>query len=270
MIMGYSVFSFKRYWFLLRKNVVEDWRRQAMLTGINVLVVIMAVAFFGFVMDGIDGMDTSERVTMVSFFAKMTTCGLFMFMLCYQTAHSMPFMATKVKQTGYMMLPTTGAERYAVAVTLSLVVTVIECVAAFFVADLLMSVFYGELLIFANNGEMDMLHMMVDGITWDYAGLVTNGVLSVLFLHSWYMLSATLFRRHPFLIGTLIYAVASQVLGMVMMFSLNMFDFVNGATSPALMLESIKDWVWASNAVSAAIIAAFYVLSYRRMKRVQL
>lgn len=274
--MKYSVFSFHRYALLLKRHLVEDRRRQFTLTGISAAVVVLAFAFmvliFSVSVDVSTPLFSEDTLMPMSLGFKALAAFVFLFMFSYQAAHSMPFRATKARQIAYSTLPVTTAERYAVAVTISTVVTAVECFVGFLIADTIIGISSGHFLIFADNGIGEILPLLKDSAysVMTQPAAVVSYVLSALTAHSWYTLAATLFRRHPFLIGTLIYMMASLILDMISIGFLGMFDFYANPDEIRITLDTIDGWLWVSNAISTAIVVIFYLLSYIRIRRMQI
>lgn len=272
-----TIFSFHRYALLLKKHLVEDWRRQLTLAGISAAIIVLAYAFMLMflsidVYGTIAAFDSDDVLMPISIFFKVLAFGILAFMVCYQAAHSMPFRATKARQIAYSTLPVTTAERYAVSLTLSTVITVVECIIGFLVADIIIAVTSGHFLIFAPDYLGRFMSSMQDPAynVLTHPATVLSYILSILTVHSWYTLCATMFRRHPFLVGTLIYMLASQILGMLSIGTLGMFDFFASPDVIQLSFDTIGTWIWASNVISIAIVVIFYILSYIRVKRMQI
>ena len=96
-------------------------------------------------------------------------------------------------------------------------------------------------------------------------GLAVYCAVSIVFSGGWYTASATLFRRHPFLLGSVILYLAGQVAGFALIFG-NFSLFNNAEADPAGMMGLMTNYFYVLSAIYAVLTPALYVFAYRRMK----
>jgi hypothetical protein len=202
-------------------------------------------------------------------------------LVSYQAAHSMPFMKNKVSQTAYIMVPASIKEKFTLSVLVSFVIPILEMIAVLLLTELTMWIFTQEFIVSRSIIEVGgaFLHFLslamnenvlsnVTGtwLSWFVAAMILSFIMS----HAWFMCSASLFRKHPFLIGYIIMYVISQIFGMIFLFvtvgNINDVESYSGAQGMAFMSNL---WIVYSIA-SAIMIIPLYYFAYRRMARAQL
>lgn len=252
--------------------MVEDWRRQLVITVVCSLVIVLATIMFHSIFTytfSASGKTDDAMLVMAQFFVYMTAYFLFVALLCYQAAHSMPFMKNKPRQLSYLMLPATNAERYTTALTISLPFALLQCLVILVLSDLVQAIFTGQFYLMVTNGlspkftelnpeQMAEFHKMMDIF-------VANVIVGVFFKNSWYTLSATIFKKHPFLLGSLVCMLFSQVLSIATFGAFGLFNLDADSLDPINFWNDRLGWMYAYTAVTAVISVVMYVISYRRM-----
>ena len=274
-------FDFSRYILLCRKQFVEDYRRHIIFTAVMSTVLFFLLWFVNWQLSMLEmtmdtGFTSGADLTFLSWLKIFYFLFVLMLVIGYQSAHCMPFMRTKTAQISYIMLPATTFEKYAVAQTFAFGFSILEAIIAFFVADGLQYAINSHFTlaeIFSSDVRNILTMTLLQGSVIPDKMMVFGCLLpftSLFIFSAWYTLCATLFRKHPFLFGTLILLGINQVLSMV--YSIIYSNMM--VTDVEVDINSILE---RTSIVLAIIVIVQFVLavclwmwSYFRMKRVEL
>jgi len=277
-------FVFSRYINVCRKQFIDDFRRQIGFTAVMSILLF----FIFWIVNWQIGMAqmteySDSAVDMTAFFSWWKIAafvGVVMLAIGYQSAHCMPFMKSKTAQIAHTVLPATTLEKYAAAETFAFVFSILEAVAAFFIADGLQYLLNGHFtLTEISSADMSALQLMFPDIqTFDYMFtlLILTMVASIFFHSAWFTFCATFLRKHPFLFGILILWGVNQIVSIAFSsISLNFLSYFNMMVPADGMnfeeiFEKAKTIFYVAIFGQLALSIGFWIWSYFRMKRVEL
>lgn len=268
---------------MMRRSLVVDWRQHIAFVSLLILFFYAFLRFYNMLVNAtVVGMQ--DEVLMVNlgiygFLKIMITLFFIAVVTGFCSAHSFYFLGTGNAAHAALMFKASDIERFAVVLTHSFLIAVIDSFLAFAIADILQWVVTGA---FPVNHFSD--------IDWNYvqetkalpAGTETlmqksiaAAAILILFCSAWFSLCATLFRRHPFIFGMLLLWVMTQfvslALCLVVGFSLDFGQWnkegIDNAGIPFLIskLGIFVNWVMAVTSLATLLL---WTASYKRMKKV--
>lgn len=280
-----NCFSLRRYGLLMKKQLIETRRRQLLFTIVLTLILFMTFWLVNW-MSGLDaslyGSDESLSMARAAF--AVTKFAIFISITClaigYNSAHSMPFMRTRQRQTAYMTLPASMGEKYAVIQTHAFLLSLIEALIAGAVADGLQQAVTGISTI-ADLSHINWASLIASGMPVEFEGIFRLGLwsmaASVLLYSAWFTFAATLFRKHPFLFGLLIIWGVQQIFSTVLFAETGMMQTMMETIGQTMeqftsseIFGSLHRIGLASIIGQAALALILWVWSYIRLKRAQL
>ncbi len=272
--MEIKTFSFNRYILLLKKQYKENFRRRLVIMAISIVLMALGFMLIEWISNIIKADLGQEQIMEIaktglkSFFLMVVPITLVSLMIAYHSAHSMPFMKNKIRQRAYMLLPASSLEKYATAIVMSFFLTLVEWLITFFIADLVQFLYSGKFVINSIFNIAPFLTFVGNSVSSDMALYFGDYsiylfIISLLFSSAWFTMSATLFRKHPFLLGYLCYFVGSQIFGLIINLYNNSFAMGN------LDEFDIIGTVNIHLVMSLVLIPTFWIWSYYRMKRVE-
>ncbi len=266
-------FSFRRYGLLLRKYMREEYRTQILIFSL-LLLVFIGIRAFGNLMVYMMSTGSTPHDDAVGFSLLLQYpamyCAASIF-YSYQTAHSMPFMRNRVRHIAYLMIPASNREKFATSVTISYCLPIVYSFLAFHLSNLIQMPFTGEWMRIGADFSMivhealetePQLAELLNGFTVSF---VIYCIVSIIFTGAWFSASATLFRRHPFLLGSIIIYLAGQVFGLIFL-AVNFNLFYGDVQSPGEMAAALTNYFYVVSAIYAALTPVLYIFAYRRMK----
>lgn len=280
--------SFIRYELVLRKQMVEDWKRHVLFTLVMMLIFFMTFWSVNWIvgmmpetesaMSGSD-IDVKSLISVIYKFAIFI--GVTSIAVAYQSAHSMPFMRSKGLQTQHAVLPASNVEKYGVVLTVSLVISALESVIALLIADLFQYLMTG-LSFFSQFSSVDFELLLktvpdVALVRQIVTLLICVSVMSIFLSSGWFTLSATVFRKHPFLMGVLIYWGISQLLNIALysysQYLMNFLTMVSAHFQGITDVEALHELRNASIVLfvaMAVLTLVFWFWGYKRMSKSEL
>lgn len=274
-------FSLHRYGLMLHKQVAEDWKRQTAFTAVITIIIFMTFWLMNWLASiGADTLGSPEAALSARQTFAFVKFAIVVSVVClaigYNSAHSMPFRRSRRTEIAHLVLPASVGEKYAVVLTQALVLPLLECAAAYLIADLLQWAITG---IFTTADLVGLLG--APDMPAEMSGLLSLVIwavlVSTLLYSAWFTFSATLFRKHPFLFGILILWGIQQVGGSVLFSATGMYSRFEMALSSLLSDMNDLQIIDSVNQISTAMIIAqiviavvLWVWSYFRMKRAQI
>lgn len=265
--------SLRRYGLLIVKYMREQYRTQILMFALTLLIFIgirVIGNLFTYAMStGRTEHDEAMGISLIMQYAYMLCAAGLLF--AYQTAHCMPYMKNRVQHIAYLMIPASNGEKFAAAVTISYVLPTVYTFLALHLSNLAQLPFTGEWMSMSQEftgmfSELVRTEPQIsEWIMRFVTGLAVYCAVSIVFSGGWYTASATLFRRHPFLLGSVILYLAGQVAGFALIFG-NFSLFNNAEADPAGMMGLMTNYFYVLSAIYAVLTPALYVFAYRRMK----
>lgn len=279
--LGYNFpeekFSFRRYALLLKMQLKENWVRHLLYTLLCVVVLtLLLVQLFSIMYDNLLSNFADDEVLYI--FNYMFAFSVYIPLIisvAINAADSMPFMQSKQSKILYLLLPASNCEKFAVVLTQSIIFPILETLFALACAVVVQ---------FISFGEPYFLTSMVS-IFQDYnivvSYLLIYTVASFVYTSAFFTLSASIFTKHPLILGF----IASLVVGSVVqavygIFSLayneaDISNFIyllqyNVPNSLESLPTSLSTTFYIPHIVNMLLAIVFWIWSYRRMMRTQL
>lgn len=268
--------------------MVEDWKRHVLFTLVLMLVFFMMfwsvnwmVGMMPELESAMPGSDISIPMLFSVIYKSAIFFGVTSIAVAYQSAHSMPFMRSKGLQTQHAVLPASNVEKYGVVLTVSLVISVLESVVASLMADMFQYLMT-DISFFSQLSAVDFEFLLKDAPDPVLAQQIVSlliwiFVMSIFLSSGWFTLSATVFRKHPFLMGVLIYWGVSQLLNIAMFsYSQYLMNFITMISAHFQGITDVEALLELRNAsivlfVAMAVLTfGFWFWGYKRMSKAEL
>lgn len=255
------------YMLLVRRYFGENWKRHALFTLFLVFLFYISFSFAGLIEPTI-AEDFSGVVPMLS------AVSILVVAIAYHSAHSMPFLATRTGRIAQAVIPSTPCSKYCAALTAGTLIPLVQTIIAALLADLFRffrcgawslgkvfhSLFWTELGTTVND---------IPGTGTAVAAVIVALIAELLITNAWYTFSATLFRRHPFLIGFIIAAFISQVLSIICAPFISRIGMLQ-VESDTEMLHYFSSFLFIASAVALVFTLILHILAFYRSKTVEL
>ncbi len=257
---------------LCAKYLKEEWRRQLILAGVLTIICALATRITVFVIDQVTVEDTflTDDILLVFNVCLVLLCFL---VLSYHTAHSMPFMANKQRHIQYNLLPASKTQKFLSVLVLPIVITIIQCLIAIPLGDLIQYLWTDQsILHLMSTTDMSLKftpeQQAIAGVetyyeTWSYTKVHISTIASLILLHAWALLSATIFRKYPFILGFITYCIGLGLISSLQSITEDLIYFISKTNYSCI--SSIN----AEICISITLALAFYVWSYFRMRKAQ-
>lgn len=211
--------SFPRLWQVIKWNSIVN-RQKTLRAGIIVAIVTFLFAFAQ--LDMYNVLSTGERVSVFSFQYVASFFTVFIVCQFVVLAARICFnMRTKNDIVNYLMLPATKLEKYLANIFFMLIERTAITLAGMIVADLVIMLLQ---LVASHSCHSMILYWLttnVGGITSVFApasvigilGEACDGIVSILWALSLFLLGGTFYRKHPLLLTVLTIILTPMILG---------------------------------------------------------
>lgn len=190
-------------------------------------------------------------------------CGL-LFQPCFIFAN----LKTKQERINFFMLPSTNLEKYIARFVTVIFIWTLCCLVGFVVADMLQwlvaVILHPQVTGFVMSqidfsGALSSFYLKSGSSSVSHLCLLLTFILSMLSLHSFYLLGGTFFRRHAWVLTVLFSIVLSMVFGFNMSHTPDFVEHIN----PNAVLGILS-------AIDVLIIVFNYWASFRLFERMQI
>lgn len=247
-----ETFNIHRFWLLLKWQLVQNRSKSlgvflgAFLTFLFVEIINL---FFG---ESIQDNISLIKFAILAYSIIGVCCTYSMF-------------KTKQKRITLMMQPSSNIEKYVVLLASSLIVWTISVFVAFMLADALRMLFG---VWFFSGEQLSGIPALFTG---DWYHVLLNGksaldaaeqILTIIWIHSWFLLGGVFFRRHAVLLSALSMFIFS-------FFSLAVYAVIYGDMESAVMAMLSKSDILIIDVMDLVLIVVQYMASYWLFKRMQ-
>lgn len=276
-----KTFSFRKYLTLLRSSLLVDWKAHMVFAVLLILLFYVFFLFYNTLANAtVAGMSSDEMMINLGVYGFLKII-IILFIVAvvvgFSSAHSVYFLGTQNSAYSSIMRPATKVERFAVVMTRSFLISVIDAFIAFVIADLLQWITTGNFPV-DYYGDIDWNYVsqtnaLPDGTEVLLHKGIAAATTSILFCSAWFSFCATTFSRHPFIFGMLLLWVMAQLVSLAIFFIIGFSAVLDyweekgiddiGKTLIITKLDSFTTWVIALLALASIF---FWIVSYVRMK----
>ncbi len=262
-----------RFFLLFKKQVREDWKRQLIILCIISIIITIIFRLVSITdmlqannMSEFSNTNTNQMPMIISAMLSMIILCICFIVLSYHTAHSMPYMQSRQQHIQHMLIPASKTEKFLVSLLYPIISTIVICIPAILLADAIQFFFSSKFIIptLFSTDFKSISQSFTSNISTDITNITATVIAQACCIHAWCLLAATIFRKHPFLIGFVIYNIATSLISVAFMpFSLTTINNND--------INSMMSGTWYSVGIityfGAAII--MYFIAYKRSYRIQ-
>lgn len=259
------------FFLLVCRYMAEHWKRHALLTLIIALILYIAFSLSGVISQSLDALATG----FADFQSLAAVITMLLFSIAYHSAHSMPSLATRTSSIAHYVLPASPCSKYSAAVFSGTVIPLVQTIVAALLADAVHALRSGSWALkalFTSHlwTELSITVKDIPGTSTLVAMSIFFGFAYIAFTSGWYSLSATIFRRHPFLLGTIISIFASQIFSVAVTPVLMRLSADWQTLSTSAAVGNISKVLLIVSVIHLVLALALHVIAYHRSKRIEL
>lgn len=260
-------FNIKRFGRLMQWTVVNDRSVFVKLTItwtiIFFLLFLMVIHLTGYQVRTMHDPYSLYLANALDTAVAVMVCGL-LFQPCFIFAN----LKTKQERINFFMLPSTNLEKYIARFVTVIFIWTLCCLVGFVVADVLQwlvsVILHPQVTGFVMSqidfsGALSSFYLKSGSSSVSHLCLLLTLILSMLSLHSFYLLGGTFFRRHAWVLTVLV----SIVLGMA-------FSSLTRRAPDSVELANLNQRLYALIAINVLIIVFNYWASFRLFERMQI
>lgn len=276
-------FSFRKYIVLVRSSMIVEWKTHIMFGVMLTLLFYICLLLYNHLAKiSVAELPNEEMMVKLGIYGFMKILILFSIIslaVGYFSAQTVYYFSTPNTKYASIMQPASKLELFAVMVTRSFLISVIEAFCAFIIADLLQWATTGDFPVdYYGSIDWEYVHRtraLPKGTDILFEKVIATAVIGVLFCSSWFSLCATLFRRHPFIFGMLLLWVMTQIVSVALFvvvgFSTDLRQWTDNGMYEidlALLLPKLDKFTNIVLAMLSFATILFWATSYIRIKKV--